>query len=440
MNILYYEAISEFKRQFYRDWLTLDNVTTSGLVHIPKLVNTDTSEDLNFWGYVLEKNGVKYLLSSRDTTNKEIILKNVLPLKVVSSKRVASKGLVYEWIQAMSYGKFKALKTKSFKELVDSLSVLKHSNPTHQKLNWFIGITQMFDRANFRIATPPGFGKDSTVDILGNIIGGAATIENPTIAKLEFMTNYKWLAVNEVIDISKSEWRNIEQFLLAAGAHKPELTKHSRAMIKGVTEILDISKFSISIMYNDIDRYPEATDYFDFITKDAVKDRFVALRLNGVLQEDFNSSKGTNMVKFVEENMDKYRDLICNFTYYKENRENYIKHFKVTGLIDMPERWQTNLGRLFKIIDMYCTTQEEFNLWVEVVNKCMVDYKDMLKYPDMLEKFKRKHGQKKTDEAVTKCEQMLTFSERLQLLSTEQIGVYKDINPNDFWEEGVKNG
>jgi len=379
--LLHYDCLSMFKRIFYKDLLTNEHLE-SDEIRMDKLTYTDgsTEEEANLWGYVFKKDGIKYILPSRLEDGTYINLSKTLPIIAKETIKIAYRGIVYHLIKKPVSAKFRPQKKMSFKEMVDIFSSLGHDNPLHQKLLLFMALSQMMDRANFRISTPPGFGKDSSVDIMGNLIGRSSTIVSPTLAKLEFMTNYKWLAVNEIVDIPKGEWRVIEQFILDAGAFKPEIAKHSRAIAGGVKEMLDISQFSLSLLYNDINNYNEKTQYFDYVAKDAVKDRFPPFRLYGNFTEDFNSIRNIDVRTFVKDNFDKYKDLIYTFTYYKKNLYNYLHHYKTTEFDIYPERWKTNIGKLLKIIDVYCDSETEFKEWVQVIVKAIEDYQEMLKY------------------------------------------------------------
>jgi hypothetical protein len=388
-KLLLYDNIAEFKRIFYKDLVTQEHVT-GGQIKIDKISTPDGSEDseYNFWGWVLEKNGYKYLVPSIKPNGQEIRLKDILPLMIKNPRKVASKGIVYYHVISPVTAKFKSEKNHTFREMIDFFSSFKHTNPKHQKLMWFFGFNSLIDRNNWRISTPPGFGKDSCVDILGNLVGNCATVENPTVAKLEFMTTYKWIAINETIDLTPEMWRNIEQFLLAAGAMKPEITKHSRAVSRGVKETLDISKLSLSLMYNDIDCYPEVEKYFDFISKKAVRDRFPALRFYGKFQEDFNTNRGVDTTKYVEENVERYKKIIYSVMYYKDNYSKLFHNYSVQKLdTHIPERWSTNLLRVTKLIDCYSESQEEFDDYLLEINKCMMDYREMLSYPTAVRTF-----------------------------------------------------
>jgi len=434
MNILHYDLISQFKKAFYKNLLSPEHVI-SGEKRMNKFSYPDGGEDeeVNFWGYILEKEGSKYLLPSKDKNDKFINLNTILPVLATNTTRVSYQGQVYHLIEKPITAKFKTLKQYSFRILVDKFSSLKHSNPTHHKLLWFIGLSQMMDRANARISTPPGFGKDSVVDILGNLIGKSATIVSPTLAKLEFMTSFKWLAVNEVVDITKTNWRPIEQFLLDAGAFKPEIAKHSRAVSSGVKEMLDISEFSLSLLYNDIDNYTKKTDYFDFIAKDAVKDRFPAFRLFGTFEEDFNEIKNINVEQYVKNHWNEYKDLIYTFTYFKKHLFKELHHYTTKAFDDYPERWKTNIGKVLRIIDLYCESQSEFDSWVGNLKASMSDYTEMLDYPDWLESAKGRLGNKKFSDVLPEVSKLNTFSGKNSLLREVELPKRME-DKNDFWK------
>lgn len=419
-QLLFYDSLSEWKRQFYKDLLTSQHLIP-GEIKINKIdfASGGSQEHANFWGYMFEKDGKKYLLESKDTTGLQIDLSELMPFIASDLEKVAHKGVVYWLVHKPISAKFRPQKCMQFRELVDILSSFSHSNPVHQKLLVFIALTSMMDRANFRISTPPGFGKDSIVDTMGALIGNAATVENPTLAKLEYMTAFKWLVVNEINDIGKAEWKVVEQFLLATGAHKSEVTKHSRAMAGGVKEILSLKNFSLALLYNDIDCYPEMKEYMDFITKKAVLDRFPAFRLYGSLTEDFNIHRTVDVEKLVKDNFTVYKEILYTFSYFKANLLRELKQFKVDGLMDMPQRWKINIGRLLRIVDLYCNNQDEFNFWIKVINDSLKDYKEMLNYPTLIKQLAAKN--KKLTPDVELCDTFIDKKNCINKLFIDKV-------------------
>jgi hypothetical protein len=324
----------------------------------------------------------------------------------------------------------------NFRDLVDKLCDLQHTNPEHQKLLAFIGFASMFDRCNFRVSTPAGFGKDSIVTIFGNMVGGALSIVQPTLAKLEYRTHSKWLVVNEVIDVGTTEWNLVQQFLLDTGDHKPEVEKHSRAVATGVKETLDVSKLSLTLFYNDINHYPKPQEYFDFVTRKAVLDRFPAFRLYGTITEDFNQIKDLNLDRYTAEHLEEYKEMVYAITYYKEFFNRELRYFKADKLKTMPPRWKTNIGRLLKIIDLYCKDQDEFDYWINVINESLVDYEVMIDFGKKYAELKERHGKNILFfDLKTELNKLHTYKQKLMCMQsfdfTKREKVKKE--DNSFW-------
>lgn len=396
--MLHYDCLAKFEDLYFEKLLTQLHITDHEK-HIKELSEkgNDSKVLIDDFCTILEKGNNKYMMPSKYV--------EALPIQIVGvPNKYSLKGEVYHFLEKSNIrsARFKPERLMSFKELVDKLTSFSHTNQEHYRLLGMMNLTQMLDRANFRISTPASFGKDSTVDIMGHLFGNAHTIENPTIAKLEMMTYAKLLAVNEVVDISGGEWRNIEQFLLSTGAFKNKVTKRSRGY-GGVGEILDTSKLSLSLMYNDVNHYPDPSRYFDEVTKTAVKDRFPPVRLYGRFQQDFNAISTINIDEYVKERLEKYVAIIRSFHYYKENLFNELHYYRLPDLGGMPSRWKTNIGRLLKIIDVYSSDQQEFDGWVKVLLSAMRDYDEMTRYVDNLRLLseKLKFGKKDDDEYLT---------------------------------------
>lgn len=374
-QLLYNDCLSEFKRTFFKEALTRDHLVNEEKFFKEFIDVTGETVIVNKFYYVLHKNGKKYLLESKFVKD--------LPLEVNKSDKVAYRNDAYTLIEGFDSLKFRPTKHYSFKEFIDTLASFDHSNQPHHVLSKIIVVMQMMDRANIRICTNPGFGKDSGVDLMGNLFGPAVTVENPTLAKLEYLSTYlKLLAVNEVVDIGKAELRSIEQYLLAAGAFKPDFTKHSRAL-NGGKEVIDISGLSLTLMYNDITDYTDHENYFDFVVKKAIIDRFPPLRLYGDYQEPFNNISGMNVPKVVKDNIPEYRKLLETYAYFDDHYMSELSKYS-NDFSSHPQRWKTNLGRLARFVDLYSESQSEFDDWMMVIEDSMQDYKDMLTYPSLV--------------------------------------------------------
>lgn len=278
-ELLEYEALSEFDHQLRKDIIDLSNVSEEGVVHIKKLSTMDEDEIENFWGWKLSKNNTNYLFLQNDSEGNKLRIKDVLPIVVTAYEQVSDKGKVYNLIKEYTPVGFKSEKALTFKELVDRLDSIPHKNHDHRKLLIFMALTQIFSRSYFRLATPPGFGKDSINDTLKHLVGRCGTITNPTVARLEQETvTTDWLAITEITKIPKSKWAEDELFLLDCAAHKPSTNKRSKA--NGIVgDVLTLKDFSISLFYNDLTNSRNLEKYIDFFADDQLLDRFIPLRL-----------------------------------------------------------------------------------------------------------------------------------------------------------------
>lgn len=374
---------------------------------------TDENHGRAFWGFVLQKDKKKYLLSDKTDTE------DLFPMRINPDElqKVAFKGEVYWLVGKFTKVKLMPDKVVDFRTMFDSMSAFEHQCPKHYKLLWFQEFTQLLMSANYRNATPPGFGKDNVADT-ANVLHGNVSIldDEPTKAKLEERTSVcKHLVISEVMDLPAPVWKQLEQYLLKAGAKKANITKRTRAY-GGVKEDINSSKLSVSMIYNDINNYPDMTKYVDFISKEAVLDRFVPFRMSGRLTEPFSKLHTEDIPKLVEEGMPIYKALIKSLLYYKLNYHKYLKKFDRSKLMAFEQRWVGNVHQLLDVISIYCETQEEFDSWVDTINFCHMDYKRMLTFPSYYEKFKRKVPPKELEEERKKLFNQLTFEDRIKYI------------------------
>jgi hypothetical protein len=383
---LYYEFISEFKNQYFKDILSWEHLVPDE-VYFNKVTLADggVDENADLWGFVFTYNNQKYFIE-----NKGLNLVEELPFRPSKTEKIAYRKDVYHLVKKKTPVRFKSEKHHSFKELIKELSYFKHSNKAHQELYWLITLTSYFDKTFFRISSNPGFGKDSSMEIMNGLIGGVSNITKPTYAKLEFLCQSNLLCINEVVDVNQAQWELIEQFLLNSADGKVSITKSSRRT-ESTGETIDISKLSIILVYNDINNYKH-DNYFDMVSRDAVQDRFTPLRLNGRVQEDFKESKNYNIKEYVDDNTEWYSNLIRSLTYYSDynNVLKEMKGYDNSWIENYSERWQGNLKSLSNRLDLMCDTQKEYDDMVAVIKDAIVDYKHMLNYPTLLKLAKEK--------------------------------------------------
>lgn len=389
-SLLEYDSLAEFDHQLRKNILDLSNVSEEGVVHLKKLVTADEQEIDNFWGWKLSKGNESYLFSQTDDEGNRLRIKDELPFIPDQMRQVSYQGKVFNLIISKKPVKFKNENKLGMRGLVDNLDIIPHTNHEHRKMLLFMALTQMFSRSYFRLATPPGFGKDSINDTLKHLIGRCGTITNPTVARLEQETvTTDWLAITEITKIPKGKWAEDELFLLDCAAHKPSTNKRSKA--NGIVgDVLSLKDFSISLFYNDLTNSRDTSKYIDFFADDQLLDRFIPLRLYGAFNYTFEKSASLNIPKLVEDNKSFYMDLIYTLTYYKHNFARLDNRFEtdLSGL-GLSNRQLVSAQRLFKTISLYSNSQEEYDYWLGVFKDSLVDYRMMIEYPKFLEEYSK---------------------------------------------------
>ena len=383
---MHYDLVSEYKEQQYKDLLTSSNVV-GGKVHINKvtLPGGIVEDSYDFWGYILQKNGIKYLLSSVDNNGKEIELRDLLPIYPEGLSNIAFQGVAYKEIGNPIPARIDAKNIRGFRGMVDDLNSSQSTNPLHRTVFTINTVMQRLTRAYGRTCTPMAFGKDSTVEILDEIYGGCGSVSDPTVAKLEFMTALKLLVMNEASNISKSNWRELQQFLLVATDFKDKINKRSRAT-RGVEEVISIKDLSIALYYNDIDTYSNYSTFIDYIGDGNLLDRLPAFRFYGGYDEDFSLINKVNPQSYVKQHFNFYKDIARTLAYYEDYFKTSTIDFNDERLDKMPKRWKRNMLVYIKGYKEYANGDEDlFNSLVDESFKAINDYKEMTLFPENYE-------------------------------------------------------
>ena len=365
-----YKVLSKFNDIFYKDLLQKKHVL-DGEKFI-KNVNTPDSKDseeqsLNNFFFVLQKGHSKYLLQS------EYI--NELPIFVKRSERVGYKGEGYNLILEYETARFKPEKLLNFRDLVNNLATIEHDKPKHFALWKIICLTSYIDRVNIRVSSRPSFGKDSVMDLMNDLASSVAVVQKPTIAKLEYLSMNKILMVNELMNLSKQEYRDIEQYLLSVGAFKNSYTKRSRAQSEGKEEY-DISKLSLVLAYNNVEDYPDGvTEYFDRVQTNQVKERFFPLKFEGVISERFVDIPDAE--KIALENKTFFISVARSIRYYEENWRKELKPYPEIsfGLLG---RWKRNFETISHFINLYSESEDEYKDLMSELYQCHSNYLSMV--------------------------------------------------------------
>jgi hypothetical protein len=144
----------------------------------------------------------------------------------------------------------------------------------------------------------------------------------------------------------------------------------------------DVSQQSISYLYNVYSNYSKpAEQFWDSIwsNKKAMQSRFLRVRLEGKLLEKFD--KDFDVPKVAEENKMLYVNIAKHLLYLKQLKfkNTYEKRFKPnTEQISLKGRHEIIYKEIVWGIDLYSTSQEEYNKLTSLLDSCINSYKEML--------------------------------------------------------------
>ena len=340
-----------------------------------KAISLGEAKD-KYYGYFLNKEDKTWFLPDEGIDN--------LPIKVDKSEEVDYKTDVFEFIQKYTSVKIPSSNDMEFRELIDTISNFKHTNPLHFTLYKIMTVTGFCNRINYRVIAPAGFGKDCAVNNLNDLGCDVSNIYGATYAKLEYSLKFPFLIFNEMGNLKKEDKENMQNFLLACGAFMNSYVKKSRKS-EGTQEIYDISNTSLGILYNPPQYYIEkGQEYFDVMFQPAVINRFIPFKFDGVIRVP--NIPDIDSYEKAKENLPLYKKIISTLNYYKNNdkicTENSDKKFILDDSIEFnkyEDRYKRTFETICKYINLYAKDEEEFHKLTLELYSCFNTYKEEIR-------------------------------------------------------------
>jgi hypothetical protein len=356
------DAIQKFNNELYEGIFTNENITSKH-----KAINLHGEK---FYGYFLEKDKIQYFMFTEHMED--------LPFKITKYDETDYKGEVFRMIQGVKSINIPATKQMTFRELVDVMPAFTHTNPYHFTLYKILAIAAYSDRINVRISTDAGFGKDSVVGIIQQLVDSTVNIYGATFAKLEYSLINKLMILNELGNLKNEEKFSMQEFLLATGAYFNTYTKRTRKTAT-TQEQYDISKLSLLIFYNLPEYYVgKAQEYFDQIFTKAVIHRFIPFVFEGRLTTKFE--KVLDIDTIMRDNESLYKDVIATLNFYRQNTLKEIKYVVPKSVVfpDTLKRYERTFNVILKYVSEYSRTQEEFDELVTELYSCYKNYEKLI--------------------------------------------------------------
>ena len=270
---------------------------------------------------------------------------------------------------------------KTFREFVDSFIAFVHTHTSQWTLLKVLAITSQISKIFVCIASNPEFGKSSIFDILHGITDKCPVFKPRSVpGVLNKINSVGNIVFDDTLEAKKEVREIMEEFSLQIAGGKAVYL--NGAMKSGKTKNrYNCQNQSITYCYNTIDCYENpAKNYFEsfFENKKAIDTRFLKLKLNGKLTEDF--SKDFDLKKCAETNKMLYVNIAKYLLWLQEEKmSNNLKHnYTVNTLLSLKGRHKNIYTQIADMLGLYCNNQQEFDKYIGVLDQSIIDYREMI--------------------------------------------------------------
>ena len=387
-----YGVLDMFCSEHYRNIITDNDLTELKIFKFK--INPVETYDVKGW--VIKKDRKRYLI--KDTIRKdgkECNILEVLPIKITKSTEYFYRNDVYNVPTSDGIAIFKipSEETMDVKDWFNHFAPFEHTNPRHFKLYKALILCGLVNRFNFRIATQPGFGKNSLPSLIKSVMPFDVSVYTPKSApKLLSVLEKQLLVIDEFIDISPEHQELLEPVMREAGDMRTNI-ENSALSVPGYTkDSYNIANLSLVFTYNEYKDYTSTSKkkdkshkYFDFAVTEATNQRFLPLRLKGELDiKQFGVGSKSDSDTYIEakdylKNWVKMSKWLMEGGYYGllKEKEKVIKSDSI--VIDLKsERHKSHFNTIIDFLKVISRDQKEFDDMASDLVFAYYDYLNML--------------------------------------------------------------
>lgn len=320
---------------------------------------------------------VKYFIEEELFEELPIRADNIQELYFADNQK--SKSVV---IRPINPSLFRIRPTQTYLDMhqfIDEFVPFQHSCPLIYTLLKVIGISAFVCKTFICISAPPEFGKTSIFNVIHSLTKKSPVFTPRRIPKILYEINTDGnMVFDEICSCQKDVKDCTEEFSLRVadgspnyinGALKSTYTRNS----------YDVHEQSITYLYNLKKNYKNETDFFDniFVNNDAIDSRFLKLKMEGIMTEQFD--KDFNILKMAEENKLYYIGIAKQLLFLKQLRliNAYQRRFTDNTILSLKGRRKATYDEITWLLDMYCKTQEEYDMMITILDDCIIKYKQM---------------------------------------------------------------
>lgn len=327
----------------------------------------------------IDNRKTKYFLKEPDYERLPIRVNDSKILLFKESARIKS---VVLWITDVTPFKIKPEKCfTTNKEFIDTLAPFEHSHPDQWTLNKIIAVMGYVGKTFVGISGPPEFGKSSIYSIIDSLTKKSPVFQPRSVPGLIIQINNDGNMVFDDIHAVPSEVLKVmENFAFHVASNAP-IYINGAMKAHHLKQHYDVSGQSITFLFNLLENYVHEDEFWNNLWKgkEAMESRFLCIKLNGRLTEEFD--KEFDIPAVARENKMTYIRMAKHLMWLKELKLTNAYQRKYAD-----KRTDLNTTGRHKIIydeiswgiDAYSDTAEEYCKLMDTFDTAIKEYHWML--------------------------------------------------------------
>lgn len=269
----------------------------------------------------------------------------------------------------------------SFKTFLDMFCSFEHTNPNEFFILKICAIMGYVGKTYLGISSSAEFGKSAVYEVIHSLTQKSPVFQPRSIpGVLIQLTGDGNIVFDEAHQSNTEVKRCMENITLQVAGNKPVYI--NGAIKSNMTKTrYDVVHQSITFLYNLYNYYknPEI-EFFDNFFSDnlAIDSRILKLKLEGRLLEIFD--KNFDVVKTAEDNKLFYVSIAKYLLWLQQLKikNEYKRRYTQRNRCALMGRKKIIYDELSWAIDMYADTDKEYQKFMDILDSCIIKYKDML--------------------------------------------------------------
>lgn len=318
----------------------------------------------------MQKGNINYILPKKYVKHLPVIPKETIDVRLKKSETQ-----VWKFITDIDSVTTPKRQYFDFRTTIDMFNPMNNSNEYHWRLMKMIAFTKGIKLA---VCGEVGAGKNANLTVMRKIRNNVAPkIKNVTRAMLWRLMFYNdQLNLDEFTTWDNQYVKDIEDVAAEFGDEAPDVDKFSLDSKKELLNIDNLNRKSLMFTFNPPSDYNQTTFRSKFKNYDKIKDRFPILLIKGKVLDSVPQPSPQEAKQIVRDNFQELCKIVANDAFWVDNVHLALKGFD-RSLVPFERRHLSNIGRLIDTIEGYCLNQEEFNIYMMMLDKMVKDFEKL---------------------------------------------------------------